>query len=62
MENHYEGNLEEHLNLVCECCGKILDYELPRVADQHEIAKKPAFRSPMPGWAIMGVAGAAIKK
>ena len=23
MENRYEGNLEEHLNLVCERCGKI---------------------------------------
>jgi Fur family transcriptional regulator, peroxide stress response regulator len=43
MENRYEGNLEEHLNLVCECCGKILDYELPRVADQQEIAKKTGF-------------------
>ena len=34
MENRYEGNLEEHLNLVCERCGKILDYEVPPVADR----------------------------
>ena len=26
MENRYEGNLEEHINLVCRRCGKILDY------------------------------------
>ena len=26
MENRYEGNLEEHLNLICERCKKILDY------------------------------------
>jgi Fe2+ or Zn2+ uptake regulation protein len=43
MENRYEGNLEEHLNLVCEGCGKILDYEVPPVADQQEIAKKTGF-------------------
>ena len=43
MENRYEGNLEEHLNLVCERCGRILDYEVPPVADQQEIAKKTGF-------------------
>ena len=43
MENRYEGNLEEHLNLVCERCGKILDYEVPPVADRREIAKKTGF-------------------
>jgi Fur family transcriptional regulator, peroxide stress response regulator len=43
VENRYEGNLEEHLNLVCERCGKILDYEVPPVADQQEIAKKTGF-------------------
>lgn len=43
MENRYEGNLEEHLNLVCEHCGKILDYEVPPVADPREIARKTGF-------------------
>ncbi len=43
MENRYEGNLEEHLNLVCERCGKILDYKVPPVADQQEVAKKTGF-------------------
>ncbi|MCX5807492.1 MAG: Fur family transcriptional regulator [Proteobacteria bacterium] len=43
MENRYEGSLEEHLNLVCERCGKIIDYEVPPVADQQEIAKKTGF-------------------
>jgi Fur family transcriptional regulator, peroxide stress response regulator len=43
MENRYEGNLEEHLNLVCERCGKILDYEIPPVADRQEIARKTGF-------------------
>jgi len=43
IENRYEVNLEEHLNLVCERCGKILDYKVPPVADQKEIAKKTGF-------------------
>jgi Fur family transcriptional regulator, peroxide stress response regulator len=43
MENRYEGNIEEHLNLVCERCGKIVDYKVPPVADQLEIAKKTGF-------------------
>ena len=43
MENRYEGNLEEHLNLVCERCGKILDYEVPPAADRQKIAKKTGF-------------------
>ena len=29
MENRYEGNLEEHINLICERCKKILDYKVP---------------------------------
>ena len=43
MQNRYEGNVEEHLNLVCERCGKILDYAVPPVADQQEIAEKTGF-------------------
>ena len=43
MENRYEGNLEEHLNLICEKCKKILDYKVPVAIDQREIAKKTGF-------------------
>jgi Fur family peroxide stress response transcriptional regulator len=43
MENRYESNLEEHLNLICERCGRILDYKVPPLADQREIAKKTGF-------------------
>ena len=43
MENRYEGNLEEHLNLICAHCGKIIDYKIPPLVDQQEIAKKTGF-------------------
>ena len=43
MENRYEGNLEEHLNLVCAHCGRIIDYKIPPLVNQQEIAKKTGF-------------------
>ena len=43
MENRYEGNLEEHINLICESCKKILDYKVSIGVDQREVAKKTGF-------------------
>ena len=43
MENRYEGNLEEHINLICERCKKILDYKVPITVDQRGVAKKTGF-------------------
>jgi Fur family transcriptional regulator, peroxide stress response regulator len=43
MENRYDGNLEEHINLICERCKKILDYKVPIAVDQREVAKKTGF-------------------
>ncbi|MBM4270568.1 MAG: transcriptional repressor [Deltaproteobacteria bacterium] len=42
-ENRCEGNLEEHVNLICEHCGKIIDYEVPVSLDQREVAKRTGF-------------------
>ena len=44
MENRYEGNLEEHVNLICRECGKIMDYEAPVLLDPAKIAKKTGFQ------------------
>ena len=43
MENRYEGNLEEHINLICERCKKILDYKVPIAVDQRKLVKKTSF-------------------
>ena len=43
MENRYEGNLEEHINLICERCKKILDYKVATTVDQREVAKNTGF-------------------
>jgi Fe2+ or Zn2+ uptake regulation protein len=43
MENRFEGNLGEHINLICEKCGKILDYKVPIVVDQKDVVRKTGF-------------------
>ena len=29
MENRYDGDLSEHINLICKRCGTIIDYRHP---------------------------------
>jgi len=43
IENRFEMNLEEHINLVCERCGKIIDYKIPPAMDQREIVQETGF-------------------
>lgn len=43
MEDRYEENLEEHINLICERCKKILDYNVSIGVDQKEVTKKTGF-------------------
>jgi len=43
MENRYDGNLEEHINLICERCKKILDYNVPITVDPKRVVKKTGF-------------------
>jgi len=42
-ENRYEANIEEHVNLICDGCGKILDYEVSAPADTGEVEKRTGF-------------------
>jgi Fur family peroxide stress response transcriptional regulator len=43
MEDRYDGNLEEHINLICERCKKIMDYNVPITVDPKRIMKKTGF-------------------
>lgn len=43
MENRYEGNLSEHINLVCKRCGAIIDYNLPPTIEPKDVARKSGF-------------------
>ncbi|MBN1547585.1 MAG: transcriptional repressor [Syntrophaceae bacterium] len=41
--NRCECNMDDHINLICEKCGKIIDYDPPVSMDQRSIAKKTGF-------------------
>jgi Fur family transcriptional regulator, peroxide stress response regulator len=41
--NRYEADLDEHVNLICDGCGKILDYEASTPADPGEVEKGTGF-------------------
>ncbi|HEX2965157.1 MAG TPA: Fur family transcriptional regulator [Syntrophorhabdaceae bacterium] len=43
MENRYETNAEEHINLICEGCGKILDYQVVSRVDWKNAERKTGF-------------------
>ena len=43
MENRYETNREEHINLICERCKKILDYMVPFAVNQGDVVKETGF-------------------
>ncbi len=44
MENRYELNITEHINLICKGCKKIMDFKLPFKIDTNEVARKSGFR------------------
>jgi len=44
VENRYESNITEHINLICKGCKKIMDYKLPLKVDTDEVARKSGFR------------------
>ncbi len=42
-ENRCESNLDEHINLICKGCGKIIDLKAPVYVDRTEVAKTTGF-------------------
>jgi len=43
MENRYDVNMSEHINLICKRCGAIIDSNLPITINPKEIASKAGF-------------------
>jgi len=43
MENRYDGDLSEHINLICKRCGTIIDYHIPAPLEPKDIARKSGF-------------------
>ena len=42
-ENRCESNLDEHINLICDRCGKIVDYQTSGYVDRTTVAKTKGF-------------------
>ena len=43
MENRCEMNREEHINLICGGCGKIVDYPSRIGVDENDVTKETGF-------------------
>jgi Fe2+ or Zn2+ uptake regulation protein len=43
MENRYDGNITDHINLICKECHAIIDYEIPIIIDSREVTRKTKF-------------------
>ena len=53
-ENRCEGNLGDHINLICNRCGKIIDYRAPVYVDRMDVAKKTGFVITSNRWEYYG--------
>jgi Fur family peroxide stress response transcriptional regulator len=43
-DSRYEGDISDHLNLVCKGCGKIVDFEARKPVPPNKVEKKTGFR------------------
>jgi len=43
-DSRYEGDVSDHLNLVCTGCGKIEDFQAPKPVPLEKVEKKTGFR------------------
>ena len=43
-DSRYEGDASDHLNLVCNECGKIEDFKAPKPVPLKKVEKKTGFR------------------
>jgi Fur family peroxide stress response transcriptional regulator len=44
MDNRYDVNPEEHVNLICEGCGKIIDYPVPQAVNEGNLLEATGFQ------------------
>ncbi|HRS82817.1 MAG TPA: Fur family transcriptional regulator [Smithellaceae bacterium] len=43
MENRYDVDLSDHVNLICKRCGKIADCQIPEPLEPKDVARKSGF-------------------
>ena len=61
MENRYEANLAQHINLVCVRCGKIEDYLTAHTIDMEQIRQATRFRALQSRFELYGVCAACAR-
>jgi len=44
-DSRYEGDVSDHLNLVCKSCGKIEDFRASKPVPVEKVEKKTGFRA-----------------
>ena len=62
MENRYEGNMSQHINLVCVRCGRISDYMTAHTIDMEQVRQATQFRPIQSRFELYGVCAACGKK
>jgi Fur family peroxide stress response transcriptional regulator len=62
MENRYEGNISQHINLVCVRCGRISDYMTAHTIDMEQVRQATQFRPIQSRFELYGVCAACAKK
>ncbi|MFO7686686.1 MAG: Fur family transcriptional regulator [Desulfobacterales bacterium] len=53
-ENRYESNLSEHINLICDRCGKIIDYNAPVYVNRMDVKETTGFVITSNRWEYYG--------
>lgn len=43
LENRYDVDLSDHVNLICKRCGKVVDYHIPAPLEPKNIVRKSGF-------------------
>jgi len=43
MENRYDVDLSDHVNLICKRCGRVVDYSIPATLEPKNIVRKSGF-------------------
>jgi Fur family peroxide stress response transcriptional regulator len=44
LNNRYEGDISDHLNLVCKRCGQVADFYAPIPLDTDQVEKRTGFK------------------
>lgn len=55
MENRYEGNLAQHINLICTRCGRISDYMTAHTIDMEQVREITRFRASHSRFELYGI-------